>query len=63
MDCFAEPVIGLPNAPIRDDVAALGATKQPDGQISKILSSPARKNIPLNPSGKSALSARPVSPG
>jgi len=25
----------------------------PDGQIAKKLSSPARKNIPLNPSGKS----------
>src|SRR5258707_9892151 len=62
MDCFAEPVIGLPNAPIRDDVAALGATKQPDGQISKILSSPSHKNIPLNPSGKSPLRLRPSHP-
>jgi hypothetical protein len=32
----------------------------PDGQISKNLSSPSRKNISLNPSGKSALPARPV---
>src|ERR1700682_5337296 len=32
----------------------------PVGQISKILSSPLAKNISLNPSGKSALPARPV---
>jgi hypothetical protein len=31
------------------------ATKQPDGQISKNLSRPARKNIPLSPSGKSLI--------
>jgi hypothetical protein len=31
------------------------ATKQPDGQITKTLSSPFEKNIPLNPSGKSSL--------
>jgi hypothetical protein len=42
--------------------AHVAATKQPDGQISENLSSPERKNIPLNPSGKSALSPRPVSP-
>src|SRR6202047_3841803 len=36
--------------------------KCPDGQISKNLSSPADKNISLNPSGKSSLQARPVSP-
>ena len=29
--------------------------KQPGGQISKNLSSPSAKNIPLNPSGKSVL--------
>jgi hypothetical protein len=29
------------------------ATDWHDGQISEILSSPARENIPLNPSGKS----------
>jgi hypothetical protein len=38
-----------------DDFACARATKQPDGQISKNLSSSSRKNIPLNPSGKSAL--------
>src|ERR1700761_7923860 len=38
------------------------ATHQPDGQIIKTLSIPSRKNIPLTLSGKSALSARPVSP-
>jgi hypothetical protein len=38
-----------------DDVEALGATKQPDGQISKNLSSPQLKNIPLSPSGKSLV--------
>jgi hypothetical protein len=32
----------------------------PDSQISKNLSSPTDKNIPLNLSGKSALPARPV---
>jgi hypothetical protein len=32
---------------------AAAATKQPDGQISKILSSLRAKNIPLLPSGKS----------
>jgi hypothetical protein len=32
---------------------AAPATKQPDGQISKTLSSPPSKNIPLNASGKS----------
>jgi len=31
----------------------------PDGQITKILSSRLPKNIPLSPSGKSALPARP----
>jgi hypothetical protein len=39
------------------------ATHQPDGQIIKTLSSLSRKNIPLPSSGKSALSARPVSRG
>jgi hypothetical protein len=33
----------------------MGAAKQPDGQISKNLSSPLRKNIPLSPSGKSLI--------
>ena len=32
----------------------MAATKQPGGQISKILSSPLAKNIPLNMRGKSA---------
>jgi len=31
------------------------AAKQPDGQITKNLSSHAEKNIPLNASGKSVL--------
>jgi hypothetical protein len=34
----------------------------PTGQITKNLSRPRSKNKPLNPSGKSALPARPVSP-
>jgi hypothetical protein len=38
-----------------DDVDALGATQQPDGQISKSLSSRRVKNIPLSPSGKSVI--------
>jgi hypothetical protein len=37
------------------DVEARDATKQPDGQISKNLSSPVEKNIPLSPSGKSLI--------
>ena len=32
----------------------------PDGQITHFLSSPFRKNIPLSPSGKSALPARAI---
>jgi len=35
----------------------------PTGKISKNLSSPVSKNIPLNTSGKSPLQARPVPPG
>ncbi|WP_454626898.1 hypothetical protein [Bradyrhizobium cenepequi] len=38
-----------------DNVDTLGVTQQPDGQITKSLSSPRGKNIPLSPSGKSAL--------
>jgi hypothetical protein len=38
-----------------DDVIALGATKQPDGQIAESLSSPSAKNIPLPSSGKSVI--------
>jgi hypothetical protein len=37
-------------------------TKQPAGQISKNLSSPSRKNISLNLSGKSLLPIRPSHP-
>jgi len=36
------------------NLARATATKQHDGQISPKLSSPSRKNIPLNTSGKSA---------
>ena len=36
--------------------------KWPGGQITKNLSSPVDKNIPLNASGKSPLQARPVPP-
>jgi hypothetical protein len=39
------------------------ATNQPDGQITKNLSSPSRKNIPLNVSGKSVLSTCLSRPG
>jgi hypothetical protein len=38
-----------------DDVVAFGATNQLDGQISKSLSTPRTKNIPLPPSGKSVI--------
>jgi hypothetical protein len=37
----------------KDKIAFPPATKQPDGQISKNLSIPRAKNIPLSPSGKS----------
>jgi hypothetical protein len=36
--------------------------KTTDGKISKNLSSPPAKNIPLSPSGKSALPTRPSHP-
>jgi hypothetical protein len=44
-----------------------GTSPLPDGQISfdgaqNDLSSPSAKNIPLNPSGKSALPTRPSHP-
>jgi hypothetical protein len=39
----------------KSDPDATAATKQPDGQISKNLSSPRAKNIPLNMPRKSAL--------
>src|SRR5882672_3502467 len=42
------------------DLGCAALSTAPDGQISKNLSSPAVKNIPLSPSGKSALPARPV---
>ena len=48
--------------PRNDERVGCDALKmQPGGQISKILSSLPAKNIPLNPSGKSALSVRPIS--
>jgi hypothetical protein len=37
------------------NLAATPATKQPDGQITKSLSSPSRKNIPIAASGKSGV--------
>src|SRR6266536_2004633 len=48
-----------PSGASRNDGQSLGR-KRPDGQISKNLSIPVAENIPLNPSGKSALPARPV---
>jgi len=39
----------------KGDIDVARATKQPDGQITKILSSPLRKNISLSPSGKSVI--------
>jgi len=35
-------------------------TIQPDGQITEIVSSPAHKNIPLSPSGKSGVCREPA---
>jgi hypothetical protein len=66
MDCFAEPVIGraLSRDPLgRNDKSwSFGATKQPDGQITKSLSIPCCKNIPLNASGKSVILIRASHP-
>jgi len=49
------PHYGLRRFARNDDVEAVDATKQPDGQINKSLSSPSLKNIPLTPSGKSVI--------
>jgi hypothetical protein len=46
---------GLRRFARNDEVGSSGATKQPDGQITKSLSSPSDKNIPLSPSGKSVI--------
>ena len=46
----------------KDNGTPSRATNRPDGQISKNLSSPRAKNIPLNPSGKSALWLRASHP-
>jgi hypothetical protein len=46
----------------KHNVAVAPAAKQLDGQITKILSSPSRKNIPLNARRKSPAYPR-VSPG
>jgi hypothetical protein len=48
------PHYGLRRFARNDDVEAVDATKQPDGQITKSLSTLSRKNNPLAPSGKSA---------
>jgi hypothetical protein len=49
------PHYGLLRFARNDDVEAVDAAKQPDGQITKSMSSPSHKNIPLNPSGKSVI--------
>jgi hypothetical protein len=46
---------GLSRFACNDEQGVSPATNQPDGQITKSLSSPSRKNISLNPSGKSLL--------
>jgi hypothetical protein len=46
---------GLSRIARNHEHAFSSATNQPDGQITKSLSSPSRKNISLNPSGKSLL--------
>jgi hypothetical protein len=48
--------------PRKRNLATRPATNQPAGQITQSLSSPSRKNIPLNLSGKSALGVRPSHP-
>jgi hypothetical protein len=45
-----------------DEVDGMGATKQPDGQISQNLSIPLTKNIPLSSSGKSVVLICPSCP-
>jgi hypothetical protein len=39
----------------KDEVKAMRATNWHDGQITKSLSSPSRKNISVAPSGKSGV--------
>jgi hypothetical protein len=46
---------GLLRFPRKENLRAFPATKQHDGQITKNLSSPAAKNIPLHTQPKSAL--------
>jgi hypothetical protein len=45
--------------PRKRNLRATAATKQHDGQITKSLSSPSRKDIPLPPSAKSLLEFPP----
>jgi hypothetical protein len=60
---FCRRRYGLRRFARNDDVEAVRVTKQPDRQITKSLSTPRAKNIPLNPSGKSKLNCRhPVPP-
>ena len=46
---------GLLRRERNDNVDAVGATNQHDGQITKSLSTLLRENIPLAPSGKSVI--------
>jgi len=49
MDCFVR------FAPHNDEVVAIPATNWHDGQITKSMSSPSRKNIPFAPPAKSVV--------
>jgi hypothetical protein len=56
--CFSESGYGLLRCARNDEMAILRATNWHDGQITKSLSIPSRKNIPLSPSGKSVILIR-----
>src|SRR5882757_686156 len=56
------PRYGLLRCARNDELDISRATNQPDGQISKNLSSPPTKNIPLSPSGKSVVLIGPSRP-
>ena len=58
----AQPILRAEGHPDKTPICRTASTNLPDGQISKFLSSPRAKNIPLSPSGKSALQLAPSCP-
>jgi hypothetical protein len=51
----AQPALQAASRRAQGQLDAAAATKQPDGQIAKNLSTPRAKNIPLNSWGKSVI--------